>query len=170
MAHLAVLIAHGEGLLRAKGLLQELDHFARVLDRNIRSDGVVSIRNRFDCHANLLHREKTLGSQPKEKGARNVVTKAVLIGQDGKEEIVGAAGWSFHLGREDGTAEEEKGSEEGGKGEELENGSGGWGEGANVKLCEDVFLGAEKIIVGSTEGRNFASGFKILYLLYYETD
>jgi hypothetical protein len=121
-------------------------------------------------HANLLHREKTLGSQPKEKGARNVVTKAVLIGQDGKEEIVGAAGWSFHLGREDGTVEEEKWGEEGGKEKELENGSGGWGEGANVKLCEDVFLGAEKIIVGSTEGRNFASGFKILYLLYFETD
>ncbi|KAE9378195.1 acyl-CoA N-acyltransferase [Stipitochalara longipes BDJ] len=112
-------------------------------------------------HANLLHREKTLGSQPKEKGARNVVTKAVFVREDGKEELVGAAGWSFHLGREmeveDGKADEETGEKKDGEGKEkLENGTSGWGEGANVKLCEDVFLGAEKLIVRSTEGKDYA--------------
>jgi len=54
-----------------------------------------------DSHSNLKLREKTLASQPKEKGANNVVTKAVFIGEDGKEILVGAAGWSFHLGREE---------------------------------------------------------------------
>ena len=114
-----------------------------------------------DSPENLRIREKTLASQPKEKGARNVVTKAVIhVG--GKEEIIAAAGWSFHLGREDGTAED--GKEGGGKegtGEKREN---GWGEGANVKFCEDVFLGAEKHIERSTEGRNYASEFDLFLL------
>lgn len=111
-----------------------------------------------DSRENLLLREKTLASQPKEKGSKNVITKAVILKESGEEELVGAAGWSFHLTREDGVVNGEIG-EEGigdGEGEKKEN---GWGEGANVKLCEDVFLGAEKHIARSTEGRNYASEF-----------
>lgn len=109
-----------------------------------------------DSHENLLLREKTLASQPKEKGAKNVVTKAVMIGEDGKEEIIGAAGWSYHLGIEDRTGKEQK--EEKGD-EEQPKKENSWGEGANVKLCEDVFLGAEKHMERSTEGKNYASKF-----------
>jgi hypothetical protein len=119
-----------------------------------------------DSPENLRIREKALASQPKEKGARNVVTKAVII-VDGKEEIIAAAGWSFHLGREDGSAEEGKdseGKERDGKEGESEKKENGWGEGANVKLCEDVFLGAEKHIERSTEGMNYASEFYLAYL------
>lgn len=55
-----------------------------------------------DSRGNLLLREKTLASQPKEKGSKNVITKAVILKESGEEELVGAAGWSFHLTREDG--------------------------------------------------------------------
>jgi hypothetical protein len=115
-----------------------------------------------DSPSNLKLREKTLASQPKEKGAENVVTKVVVI-VDSKEEIIGAAGWSFHLGKEDGTADagKEEKEDEDRKGEELENGVNGWGEGANVKLCEDVFLGAERHMGRATEGRNYASEFYV---------
>ena len=99
-----------------------------------------------------------------------MVTKAVLIGEDGKEEIVGAAGWSFHLGREDAIVAGEEGEKNDGEGkEELEDG-GGWGEGSNAKLCEDVFLGAEKMFDASTEGRNYASEFALFCLFYCETE
>ena len=53
--------------------------------------------------------------------------------------------------------------------EELEDG-GGWGEGSNAKLCEDVFLGAEKMFDASTEGRNYASEFALFCLFYCETE
>jgi hypothetical protein len=109
-----------------------------------------------NTHENLLLRSKKLASQPKEKGARNVVTKAVIRGGDGKEEIVGAAGWTFNLGKE--VLADSQGKEGEGKGEEEPNEEeGGWGRGANVKLCEDVFLTAEKHIQRSTEGKNYAS-------------
>jgi hypothetical protein len=115
-----------------------------------------------NTHENLLFREKKLASQPKEQGARNVVTKAVLVREDGKEEIVGVAGWSFHLGREGGNEKEGEGQgDQEGKGEEIED---GWGRGANVKLCEDVFLTAEKHIDRSTEGKNYASSCHFLSL------
>lgn len=92
-----------------------------------------------------------------------MVTKAVLVREDGKEEIVGAAGWSFQLGREgrDEKEGERKGDQEG-KGEKRED---GWGRGANVKLCEDVFLTAEKHIDRSTQGKNYASSCHFTSLL-----
>jgi hypothetical protein len=123
-----------------------------------------------DSPQNLLLREKTLASQPKEKGSKNVVMKAVILKEGGEEELVGAAGWSFHLRRENGVENGEVGEEPiaDGKGEKKEN---GWGEGANVKLCEDVFLGAEKHFARSTEGRNYASESILLVIpLSRETD
>lgn len=109
---------------------------------------------------NILFREKILGSQPQEKGGRNVVTKAVVV-NEGKEEIVGAAGWSFYTGREGGDVVE--GGE--GKGnvvqEELKK-EGGWGEGANVKLCEDAFVWADEQVAKITEGKNYACEFDVL--------
>ena len=83
-------------------------------------------------HGNLCSREKKLASQPREKGSRNVVMKAVIT-EGEKERIVGCSGWTFALGREgnvgaievgEKVVEEAKDVE--GKGEE----GGGWGTGA----------------------------------------
>jgi hypothetical protein len=119
-----------------------------------------------DFPENLALREKTLASQPKEKGSVNKVVKAV-INVDGKEEIVGAAGWTLTVGREETETDEVKvdgdgegklnGDGEKNGGNEGEYGSKGWGEGANVKLCEDIFLGADAHMMRSTEGKDYAS-------------
>jgi hypothetical protein len=102
---------------------------------------------RRDSPENLSRRAKILASKPKDKGKWNRVVKAV-VNVDGKEEIVGAAGWSFVTGR--------KGEgEEGKEGEEPID----WGEGANVRFCEDMFLVADGHMLRSTEGRDYASWF-----------
>jgi hypothetical protein len=100
-----------------------------------------------DFSENITRRAKSLASEPKEKGSWNRVVKAV-INVDGKEEIVGAAGWTFVTERN----EKEDG---GNKGDAPID----WGEGANVKFCEDMFLVADGHMLRSTEGKDYASRF-----------
>ncbi len=103
-------------------------------------------------HENLCSREKKLASQPREKGSRNVVMKAV-INEGEKERIVGCSGWTFALGREGNGGAEKMGEEaveevkDGeGKGEE----GGGWGTGAKY-----VSLGHGALILDILQVCNF---------------
>ena len=106
-------------------------------------------------------RAQALAKKPKERGRRNVFVKAVLV-TEGVEEIVGAAGWSFNLGK--GEEGNERGNEEG---DEVEEESEGWGEGANAKLCEDVFFWGDEMMLKKTELRDYASESYFLSLSYF---
>jgi hypothetical protein len=100
-----------------------------------------------DFPENITRRAKSLVSEPKEKGSWNRVVKAV-INVDGKEEIVGAAGWTVVTERNENEDGENKG-----------DAPIDWGKGANVKFCEDMFLVADGHMLRSTEGKDYASGF-----------
>lgn len=70
--------------------------------------------------------------------------------------IVGLTQWSWNfVGEKDeekfgGKVEDEKKDGIGGEG-------GGWGKGANVKFCEDVFGGADRHMARSCGGGDYAS-------------
>src|SRR5215510_1157820 len=48
-----VRLQHTFDLLCVEGLLQEIDQFGRSLNGQIRGDGVIAIRNWFDCHRKI---------------------------------------------------------------------------------------------------------------------
>lgn len=82
-------------------------------------------------------------------GEWNVVHKAV----DENGHIVGAAVWTFVTERERKKNEDVNGlRKEEWKQEE-------WGETANRRFCEEVFLRGDEIMVESTKGLDYASGF-----------
>ncbi|KAK0109148.1 hypothetical protein ONS96_002973 [Cadophora gregata f. sp. sojae] len=146
---------------------------------------IVAFGPERDSPANIELRAKGLAKQPEKEGERCVVVMAVM-GEDRKEdgnenkEIAGAAQWRFVTGREaeenrkagdemksdGGETTEKESAQSGGKEkqkrdeyeEEDEQDTGnGWGIGANVKFCEDVFLVADEHMLRSTKGRDYAS-------------
>lgn len=108
-----------------------------------------------DSVKNLTLCAQDRAKPPKRKGQTNRVVKAVSVIEQGKEEIVGAAMWFFVVGRKEGDDDllavdkEEK--------EKDEENPGGWGKGANVKFCEEIFGRGDESMWRSCEGGDYAS-------------
>ncbi|CZS87874.1 uncharacterized protein RCO7_00855 [Rhynchosporium graminicola] len=109
--------------------------------------------------ANIEERAKGLAKQG-SVATEGGVTKVISRDENGEELIAGAAVWSFVVGREsekslqaDDKNEGQEEKEEDGAGEKK---GSGWGIGANVRFCEDVFLVADGHMVRSTKGRDYA--------------
>ncbi|TAQ89382.1 hypothetical protein B7494_g2266 [Chlorociboria aeruginascens] len=105
---------------------------------------------------NLAIRAVAMARQPTEPGKTMRFMKAV-IEKEGKEEIVGFAGWGKVIGREK--------TEEGG-GKEKKQYS--WGIGANVKLCEDVFLKADEDMERAIEGKDYMKCWSLMVSRNYQ--
>jgi hypothetical protein len=103
----------------------------------------------------IAGRAKTLAAEPRP-GVRQRGVKAVVVGPEGEEQIVGFASWGFMVGR--GGADEEKAKEERALEEKaLEDEKRSFAPGANVKLFEDSILKGDEHMERSTEGRDYAS-------------
>jgi len=100
--------------------------------------------------ANLSLRAKDLASHPKRKGETFRVMKAV----DERGEIVGAAVYFFLMGRDRGGEELLQEEKEESK---VEDQGEGWGDGANVRFCEDTLVKGDEFMLKSCEGGDSAS-------------
>jgi hypothetical protein len=104
--------------------------------------------------AAITGRAASFAKAPKNPRERIKYVKAVRILQNGREEIVGFAGWSFVNGKEEVVDSVESWEE---KDEEKEKEASPWGPSANVKFCEEVFLAADESMMRSMEGDDYAS-------------
>lgn len=112
----------------------------------------------------LAARAKSLAAPPRP-GMRQRGVKAVVVGPEGEEQIVGFASWGFVVGR--AGAEEEKALEE--KAQEDEKRS--FAPGANVRLFEDSILKGDEHMGRATEGRDYASEWILSLMIFgFEED
>ncbi|KAH7419995.1 hypothetical protein BKA64DRAFT_634647 [Cadophora sp. MPI-SDFR-AT-0126] len=131
---------------------------------------IVAFGPERDSVANIEMRAKGLAKEPEREEERTEVVMAVIDKEGGEMgcedgEVVGAAQWRFVTGREreakggggqDGSGGGGKKRDEDEKGEEEKDTGSGWGIGANVKFCEDVFLVADEHMIRSTKGKDYA--------------
>lgn len=102
----------------------------------------------------------TLGAQgrakpPSGRGQTNRIVKAVVLDESGEEEIVGAAVWTLLVSRRDGGDEFLGGKQE--DAEKDDRNPGGWGIGANVQFCAEIFGKGDESMLRSCEGNDYAS-------------
>jgi hypothetical protein len=101
----------------------------------------------------MAFRARQMAKIPTTPGVTARYVKAVMKGEDGQEEVVGFAGWGEYLIQE-GALEDQKGDSK-----VDEKNQNPWGPGANARLCEDVFLPADKHMLEATGRRDYASEF-----------
>jgi hypothetical protein len=112
----------------------------------------------------LAARAESLAAAPRP-GMRQRGVKAVVVGPEGEEQIVGFASWGFVVGRgraDEEKAEEEKALEE--KAQEDEKRS--FAPGANVRLFEDSILKGDEHMGRATEGRDYASEWILSLMIF----
>jgi hypothetical protein len=127
----------------------------------------------------LAARAESLAAAPRP-GMRQRGVKAVVVGPEGDEQIVGFASWGFVVGRagaDEEKALEEKALEEKALEEKaleekaLEDEKRSFAPGANVRLFEDSILKGDEHMGRATEGREYASEWILSLMIFgFEED
>lgn len=108
----------------------------------------------------LEARGKEMAKPKNDPGEVEKFVKAVLIGSDGEEEIVGFAHWQTVLVSEGGVgvyAKEEENKVE----KEKEDEKNEFANVANGKLCDDLFIPGDASMAKACEGRDYRKLFNL---------